>query len=156
MISATKEKIADNCLEIETSRFGCVTVEEDKVITMTKPFLGFPESSQFFMRPHGPKSPFMWFQSLHNPKLAFVVIPAQTLIPDYSPPIPVTVSTELQASKQALEILLILTIPKNKPQDMTANLLGPIVLNSATKQASQVLLDPTIHNPCWPVFAEDK
>ncbi|MEW6500794.1 MAG: flagellar assembly protein FliW, partial [Thermodesulfobacteriota bacterium] len=52
------------------------------------------------------------------------------------------------------EMFLILTIPKGNPQQMTANLLGPVVMNVARRLAKQVLLDPTQYTPCWPLFSQ--
>lgn len=98
----------------------------------------------------------MWFQSLDDPGLAFVVIQAMVLVPQYQPELPGATRKELEAGPDmALDILLILTIPKNNPQGMTANLLGPLVINSDKRLAKQVLLDPTVYAACWPVFTQD-
>jgi flagellar assembly factor FliW len=146
----------NHTIRVVTSRFGELELDRQKVIAMTSPFLGFPDSKRFFLRPHSAESPFMWFQSLDDPNLAFVVIQSQILIPQYQPGIPENIRGELDTDPEAaLDILLILTIPKNNPQGMTANLLGPLVINSAKRLAKQVLLDPTIYAPCWPVFTED-
>ncbi|MFZ5762936.1 MAG: flagellar assembly protein FliW [Thermodesulfobacteriota bacterium] len=142
-------------LAIDTSRFGRILVDADKVITMTSPFLGFPESRRFILRPHGQDSPFMWLQSLDNPGLAFVMLHAATFFPQYQPKIPAFVLKELgNPAEGEQEMFLILTIPKGNPQQMTANLLGPVVMNVARRLAKQVLLDPTQYTPCWPLFSQ--
>ncbi|MHB1015835.1 MAG: flagellar assembly protein FliW, partial [Desulfurivibrionaceae bacterium] len=103
--------------------------------------------------PHGENSPFLWLQSLDDPKLAFVLIQAALLIPQYQPEISTLIRQELQAaSDQALEVLLILTVPRENPEGMTANLLGPVVINSDKRLAKQVLQDPARYDACWPVF----
>lgn len=143
-------------LTVATSRFGEIKVSQDKIITLSSPFLGFPDSKRFMIKPHGDESPFMWLQSLDDPKLAFVVIQASILIPQFTPTIPAGTRKELDAGENApLDILLILTIPKDNPQKMTANLLGPVVLNAEKRLAKQVLQDPTLYNACWPVFSEE-
>ena len=151
----TDQGAAETVITVQTSRFGQITVDRQRIISMTSPFLGFPESSRFFLKPHSPKSPFMWFQSLENPDLAFVVIPATLLNIDYQPKISRQVSEELKlTSDKEKELLLILTIPKDKPQEMTANLLGPVVLNTRERLATQVVLDQSKYTPCWPLFQE--
>ncbi len=151
------EAPAEGEIRVQTSRFGEITVREDKLITMTTPFLGFPESKRFVLRPHGPESPFMWLQSLDNPNLAFVVIQPAVLIPQYKPEISVHVKKELQIPNgNEPDLLLILTIPKNNPQAMTANLLGPVAINPVERLAKQVLLDPVKYDACWPVFVESE
>jgi len=137
---------------IETSRFGRLTIDSGKIITMVSPFLGFPDDTRFVLVPHGEASPFWWLQSVDSPRLAFVVIRPGLIKPDYSPAVPRQYLRELRAASQAdLELLVILTIPQGRPAEMTANLLGPVALNATAKLARQVLLDPNTYSPCWPV-----
>ena len=138
---------------IQTSRFGSLDINEDKIITMTTPFLGFPAERRFILLPHGSDSPFWWLQAVDNPNLAFVVIEPGKIAPQYKPTIAPHFQEELQVTNQNdLEILVILTIPKGRPEAMTANLLGPVVFNPDQKLAKQILLDPAQYDPCWPVM----
>ena len=101
-----------NYLDVKTSRFGPLRVEREKIITMLAPFLGFPTSKQFILRPHGEDSPFMWLQSLDDPNLAFVVVQPGLFLKDYRPSLQPFVLDELQIPKGTdPEILIILTIP---------------------------------------------
>jgi flagellar assembly factor FliW len=139
----------DKDIRVQTSRFGEITVDRERIIFMLSPFLGFPESTRFILKSHSPQSPFMWLQSLDNPQLAFVVLPASFTGLDYRPEIPRQILKELLiTSESERDILLILTIPKNNPQEMTANLLGPVILNSSRRLAVQVVLDPKKYDPC--------
>ena len=85
---------------------------------------------------------------------------AGTFIPAIATEFYLEISTlirqELQASpEQALEILLVLTIPKDHPEGMTANLMGPVAINPQRHLAKQVLQDPVHYDACWPVFTKD-
>ncbi len=137
---------------IQSSRFGKLEIETDKVITLTSPFLGFADAWRFVLIPHGPKSVFWWLQATDYPELAFVVIQPALIVPEYRPEIPRQLRRELQAEDEELEVLIMLNIPQGRPEAMTANLLGPVVLNPAKKLARQVLLDPARYDPCWPVL----
>jgi len=149
----TENTITEGKMKAQTSRFGEIEIDPDRIITMTSPFLGFPDSTRFILRPGKQDSPFMWLQSLDDPELAFVIIQPHVLGLEYSPPIPETIREELKIHTDAnQEILLILTIPEGKPQEMTANLLGPIIVNSKERLARQVVLDPNKYELCWPVF----
>lgn len=146
----------EKMLTVSSSRFGEIKADPEKIITMTSPFLGFPDSRRFILIPHGEDTPFMWLQSLDDPQLAFVVMPALILVPDYQPVLPVQTRQELKAgAEDELNILLLLTIPHNNPQNMTANLLGPLMINPAQRLAKQLILDPNIWDPRWPVFSDD-
>jgi len=137
---------------ISTSRFGTIAIDDDKIINMTSPFLGFPDDKEFILLPHAPNSPFWWLQSINNPELAFVVIQPALLEVSYRPKISINIQQELQISNELdQEVLIILTIPQGHPEQMTANLLGPVVINTSKKLAKQVLLDPARYNPCQPV-----
>ncbi len=140
-----------------TAKFGEITVDPKKIITMTTPFLGFPESLRFVLRPHGKDSPFVWLQSLDNPELAFVMINPQLLFPTYQPEIPPIILTELEVEEtKKLELMVILTIPQGRVEEMTANLLGPVAINKDKQIAKQIPLDPTKYDPCWQVLIEDE
>jgi flagellar assembly factor FliW len=149
----TDQTEAEKNITVQTSRFGEIIVDKERIISLLTPFLGFPESTRFILKAHSPKSPFMWLQSLDNPQLAFVVLPAALTGLDFRPEIPRQILKELLiTADNDKDILLILTIPKNNPQEMTANLLGPIVLNSRKKLAVQVVLDPQKYDPCLRLF----
>lgn len=144
-------------ITVATSRFGNLTIRPENIITMASPFLGFPGSRHFILKPHGTESPFMWLQSLDEPDLAFVVTSAATLTPQYQPTVPALVRQELDATeKDPLDILLILTIPHGNPLKMTANLLGPVIINTQKRLAKQVVQDPKVFDHCWPVFVEEQ
>ncbi|ADH87007.1 flagellar assembly protein FliW [Desulfurivibrio alkaliphilus] len=144
-------------ITLQTSRFGRISVDPEKIITVTSAFPGFPESRRFVLRQHSSKSPFMWLQSLDNPELAFVVIQASRLVPQYQPDLPTAALRELgDPENSKLELLLILAIPQGKPEQMTANLLGPVVLNPVSQLAKQILLDPNKFDAAWPVFEPEE
>ncbi|MBU0483734.1 MAG: flagellar assembly protein FliW [Proteobacteria bacterium] len=139
---------------VKTSRFGEVEVDLDRVITLTSPLLGFPESRRFFLRAHGPDSPFMWLQSLDNPNLAFVVVQPLVVNPEYRPAVNMQVRTELEIKDDTeMDLMLILTIPAGRAKEMTANLLGPVVFNVRKRLARQMLLDPTRYDSTWRVLS---
>ncbi|MFW8601122.1 flagellar assembly protein FliW [Desulfobacterota bacterium M19] len=148
----TAEIIAGRGTLIQTSRFGAIEIDEDKIITMTSSILGFPDDRQFILIPHAPDSPFWWLQAVQNPSLAFAVLQAARLNISYDPEIGRLVRDELLLSRdETPEILVILTIPRGRPQEMTANLLGPVVINTTKRLARQIVLDDSRYNPCWPL-----
>jgi flagellar assembly factor FliW len=55
-----------------------------------------------------------------------------------------------------LELYVVVNIPKGSPEKMTANLIGPILLNNKTRQAVQVVMSnsPYVHN--FPLIAQNQ
>ncbi len=164
MVFAGESKVMDNgmnpverektaaSVKVLTSRFGEIEVDRDRVITMASPILGFPESHRFVLRPHGAESAFMWFQSIDNPDLAFVVVPASLIDQGYKPTISRSDQEGLKLSSGNMpEFLLILTFTRKEKLKITANLLGPLVLNAQNRLAKQVLLDPAKYDIAFPV-----
>jgi flagellar assembly factor FliW len=129
-------------ITIHSRRFGPINVREDQVILLTPGLLGFSQFHRYVLIEHGQEAPFLWLQSVDNPDLAFVVIDPLQVIPGYHPTPPSEVMQELEAaSPEDLKILVILTIPPGRPQDMTANLMGPVAINLKNRRGRQLVME---------------
>ncbi len=133
-------------MKVETTRFGTIDVDENKVLNFVKGILGFPNDLRYALLPHREDSPFFWLQSLDTPDLAFVVINPSLVVSDYSFELPEDAEEDLQlqdeGQAEALVIVTFRTSENGKPTSMSANLLGPIVINVDKRLARQVVLDP--------------
>lgn len=129
-------------ININTVRFGDVSVDEARIISFVEPILGFKNSTRFVILDHAEDSPFKWLQSADEPELAFVVTNPKFFGVDYEFLLPDETATQLQLTnpEEAL-VLTIVNIPQGDPGKMTANLLGPIVINQASCKAMQVVLN---------------
>jgi flagellar assembly factor FliW len=138
---APPERASATCHTLETTRFGAIEVEEDLVIRIPEGLIGFEECRQFVVLHEDAASPFRWLQALDNGAIAFPVIDPWTFKPDYQPTI-----TDLDAAALDLYeetpklVFVIVTVPADKPQAMTANLLGPLVINPLTRRGRQVIV----------------
>jgi flagellar assembly factor FliW len=83
-------------MEIETTRFGKLTVEDDRVMTFPHGLLGFPEQGRFALIQTGEENYFFWLQSVDEPSLAFVVTDPSIFFKDYEVPIREEAEQELQ------------------------------------------------------------
>ena len=129
-------------MEIETTRFGKIEIDDSKIIFFPSGILGFPEAKRYVLIPHAENSPFLWLQAVDVPELAFLVIFPREFFENYEPQIPTQALKELHFQNgDELEILGIVTVPVGQPQEMTVNLMGPIVVNVDKKLAKQVVLD---------------
>ena len=133
-------------MNVQTTRFGSIKIDEDKVLTFEKGILGFPEDRRYALLPHSDKSPFFWLQSLDSPELAFVVINPALIVKNYNFEIPDEMERELEVKDPAqAEVLVLVTFQNGdggKPVSLTANLLGPLIINIENRQACQAVLDP--------------
>ena len=93
------------------------------------------------------KIPFLWFQSLNDGAIAFVIINPQVVKPDYEPVIGDDDVRLLEiASPEDVTLMAIVTIRSN-PFTVSANLRAPIVINSRKRLAKQIVLE----DPEYPI-----
>jgi len=125
-------------MEIETTRFGQMTVDDDRVISLPKGLLGFPNHTRFALIQTGQENYFFWLQSVDEPNLAFVVTDPSIFFKDYEVPVREETATDIELTDpQALQVFVIC----NKVDEwLTGNLLGPIVVNAQNRLAQQVVL----------------
>jgi flagellar assembly factor FliW len=146
-------------LKIETTRFGTVTLGEEKILNMPFGMLGFQDKKRFVILQNRENSPFFWYQSVDDPALAFVITSPFLFIPDYEVDIEdilIEMSWDGNRENNVLELYVVVNIPKGSPEKMTANLIGPILLNNKTRQAVQVVMSnsPYVHN--FPLIAQNQ
>ncbi|MEL7633398.1 flagellar assembly protein FliW [Sporomusa sphaeroides] len=128
-------------MRIKSTRFGELDITESQLIKFPHALPGFPEEKEFALLPYQPDSPFFFLQSLNEPDLAFVIAQPFGFFPDYSFALDDTVAAELGLSDDNKpKIFNIIRIPE-KAEEMTANLLAPILVNSHTGKAIQIVLE---------------
>lgn len=125
-------------MEIETSRFGRVTLDDDRVMTFPKGLIGFPEYNRFALIQTSEENYFFWLQCVDNPALAFVVTDPTTFFKDYAVPLKGELQQDLQMDD--VEHAQVFVICNKVDEWLTGNLLGPIVVNAANRLAQQVVL----------------
>ena len=125
-------------MEIQTTRFGLLSVDETRVMTFPNGLLGFPQHTSFALIQTGQENYFFWLQSVDDPNLAFVVTDPTIFFKDYEVPVREELAAELQLSDPAhVQVFAIC----NKVEDwLTGNLLGPLVVNAQNRMATQVVL----------------
>lgn len=141
-------------MKIATTRFGEIDIREDKIIHMPHGMLGFPDSGKFAIFQHKPDSPFYWFQSIDNPTLAFVITNPFLFKPDYDVDVaPVLDEMDWDnPSGDHLELSVVVNIPKGSPEKITANLIGPILINHKVRQAVQMVISNSDYTHKYPLM----
>ena len=125
-------------MEIQTSRFGAIDVDDDRIITFPSGLLGFPSYTRYALIQTGQENYFFWLQAVDEPNLAFVVTDPALFFRDYQAPARDETVQELQlADPSHLQTFVIC----NKAGEwLTGNLLGPILVNAQNRLAQQVVL----------------
>jgi flagellar assembly factor FliW len=130
-------------MKIETTRFGNLEIDTQKIIHFPQGLIGFPEEKSFVMINHRGLDTLAWLQSTRSPGIALPVVSVQAFAPHYP-----DVSLEDAAHRAGLEgsaddmaALVVLCAMPNAP--VTVNLVAPIIVNATTWQGLQTILDGT-------------
>lgn len=132
-------------MKAETRVFGTIDIADDKIITMEKGMIGFPELRHFALifDEEKKEKPFkiMWLQSMDDGNIAFPVIDPIRLVEDYRPSVNEEIIAPLgKMTEDNTYILATVTIPK-KVEDFSMNLKAPIVINMETNKGAQVIAE---------------
>ena len=131
-------------MHVVTKVFGDIDISDDKVVTLDKGIIGFPDLKSFAIIYDESKvdSGVSWFQSLDEPAFAMPVVDPLVVIGRYDPAVAEKDIAALNiTSEDDILVLVTMTIPKDRIEDMTVNLKAPIIINSVNRKGCQVILD---------------
>ncbi|MBS0618253.1 MAG: flagellar assembly protein FliW [Spirochaetes bacterium] len=132
-------------MQFDTRALGKIEIETANQIFFPEGLFAFEAFRHFALLPTKSGSTFHWLQSLEDAKLAFLMTSVSALTPTYDPGVPAQYLSLIEAGVQTeAEIWGIITVPAGKPEQMTINLQGPVLINRAKKLGGQfVSEDPT-------------
>lgn len=139
---------------IETSRFGPLEVDGDRLIRFDAGILGFADHKEYALIQAGEGSGFYWLQSVSVPDLAFVICDPRLFVADYQVPVKLTEleRIKLDAPDQAQVFIIV-----NKVGDLlTGNLQGPLVVNVENRHARQLVLSDKRYSTRHPLMRLSK
>ena len=133
---------ATTAVETMTRQMRSTPVVEDiPVIEMVAPMPGFPDHQRFALVQLDEAGVLCSLQSVQDPALRFLVVPPAAFFPDYTPVIDDATVAALGIESADDAIVLLVVNPGDDAGAATANLLAPVVVNLATRQGGQVVLD---------------
>ena len=145
-------------MKIETTQFGTIQIEEEKIITMPASMPGFPERKRFIILERKKTRPFYWYQCVDDSALAFVIMNPYLFKPDYSVDLTPTIkemSWETDG-KENLELYVVVNTSDGIPDKITANLIGPLLINIKRHEAVQMVIHNSSYSHKYPVFRDLK
>ena len=134
-------------MKLDTRQFGTLEFDASSIITFPSGLLGFEELHDFVVLDQPELAPLQWLQSVDDPQLAFTIVDPALVFADYQPVLTDDDRVALELTSEApIQVRVLVTVPQN-PVEMTANLLGPLVINSERGKGRQVVL----HSSEYPV-----
>ncbi len=141
-------------MEIVTHRYGRaerVEVHASDVFELQPGLVGFERRTRYAIVPEE-DSPVEWLQSLEDPGLAFATIEPFLFYPDYGFELPDRDCQELGLrTPQSAIVRCLLTLSPSVEQ-ITANLLAPLILNRESGRGRQIVLPDSNLSIRFPIF----
>ena len=126
-------------MQIQTTRFGVVTVADEQVFEFPGGLIGFEEQSRFALLPAaGEQGVYYWLQSATDADVAFLVADPNRFFKDYH----VSIREETQVGLDLADARdgRMLVICNRAGEWITGNLHGPLVINTRNRLGRQVVL----------------
>ena len=125
-------------MKISTKQFGEIEVKEEEILHFQNPIYGFASLKKYILISHGILG---WLQSVENPDIAFLVANPYEVYKDYDVVLEDKDVKALDTKKEEdVFVLSIVTLPETT-EDISMNLLSPVVINYKNYHASQVILN---------------
>jgi flagellar assembly factor FliW len=125
-------------MNVHTTRFGTVNLDEKRIISFPAGLLGFSSYKTFALLQPDDDAVFFWLQSLESPELAFVVTDPTMWVQGYEAAIRREQMEELGLNK--LDDAQVFVIVNKYGRSLTANMQGPLVINVSNHKAMQLVL----------------
>ena len=132
-------------MKIQTSRFGILDVSDETLLIFPSGLVGFPTFRRFVVLDVAEDSDYQWLQSVDDPGLAVVIVNVHLLQPEFRVDVPDEGLAELDMlQSDPVLIMAVVTIPSGRPDQSTANLRAPLVVNLRTRKGKQMILHESI------------
>jgi len=129
-------------MKILTKHFGELEIEDEKTINFIDGIPGFEEQKRFIIVDNpDEENPFKWLQSLDDTELAFVIINPFLFKEDYEFDIPEHILEKLRIKEEKDVLVYSIVHISEEIENMTANLIGPIIINTKEMLGKQIVLD---------------
>ncbi len=110
---------------------------------------GFPGFERFVLLEDPKTDPFCWFQSIEEPNLALVIMNPLVFKPDYRLSLGQFISGRNWKGVKEDDLLVYVVVNisgEKENKKITANLMGPLVINSKNNEAVQVVISDPVYS----------
>ncbi|MDE2573307.1 MAG: flagellar assembly protein FliW [bacterium] len=137
--------------EVELPRFGNLTYADDDVIEFPWGIPGFAHHRRFLVLTLEAQEPYLWLQSLDDPGIALPIVNPWDIFPDYKPSLPYYARVALELDNPGDFVIYCVVVCTAGAEELTMNLLAPIVINLKQRRARQVMLESSAYAVRQPI-----
>ena len=143
-------------MDIKTRQFGPVTIDEKNIITLPMGLPGFSDRKKYIILDHDDIRPFHSFQSVDDETLAFIIMDPFLFKADYVVDVDACIR-EMKwkdDEKEDMFIYVIINATDPDPRNMTANLMGPLLINIKRNEGLQMMVSDKGYSSKYMIFSE--
>ncbi len=137
---------------VQSTRFGELEVSDEQILDFPQGLLGFPEEKRYALMEYKPDSPFYFLQSLADPDLTFLMINPFAFFNDYEFDMDDALMAEIGVAADNPPTVFNIATVKDKIENMTVNLAGPVLVNLRDRKAAQWVIEKTVFPTKYPLF----
>ncbi len=139
-----------------TTRFGELEVQEKDIITFPRGLIGFPDAARYVVIDHPGGGPFRWLQAVDRPETAFAVTDPLLFFPDYRVPVSSEDLKDIRIADPADGVVVVILVVPRDPWKITANLQGPVVINTRERLGVQLVLTSPEYSTKHCIFSREE
>ncbi|MEZ7892805.1 MAG: flagellar assembly protein FliW [Candidatus Wallbacteria bacterium] len=124
---------------VKTKFFGEIDVPNEKIIKLEGGLFGFEKLQKYVLVPHEKDNMFKWLQSMEDPTVCFLVVEPVLFMFNYSLEISDETVEKIQLKDSQDAVIYSLVVIPEDPMRISANLCGPIVINTVNRCGMQVV-----------------
>lgn len=143
-------------MEIETRQFGSMEIEDNQIVAMPGGMPGFQNMKRFVIIEREEMWPFNCYQCLDDPNLSFYIMSPSLFMADYK----VDVQQGIREagwegdSPEDIKLYVIVNTSAGVPEKITANLIGPLMVNTRRQEAEQLVLHNSTYSHQHLIFSK--
>jgi flagellar assembly factor FliW len=118
------------------------------------PMLGFEGANQYALLDVSPQSPFKIMQLVGNPDVSFLVTDPAPFFPEYQVDLSKEQLSDIGLEDPSKAALMVVVNIRGGGKQLTANLLGPVVVNVENFQGKQIVLKASGYRSDEPLSLE--
>lgn len=122
-------------------RFGDCSYDNAEVLEFPWGLPGFPNSHRWLALNIEAQSTYIWLQSLDNLSVALPTLDPWMVFEEYDPKLPPYAIAALDIRDANEFAVLCVVVATTNAQEMTMNLMAPIIINLRARRARQVMLE---------------
>jgi flagellar assembly factor FliW len=136
---------------VNLPRFGVCSFAPAEVIEFPWGLPGFPTLHRWLPLNLDSQPSFIWLQSLDDTSVALPAIDPWMVFEDYDPKLPAYAFQSLEIREASDFATLCVIVVTANAEQMTINLMAPILINLRSHKARQIMLDNSKYSPREPM-----